>query len=48
MVKVMCSTKDITCNPVTVNYTGGFSIKWNETKAGVTVEASCTGPRLSG
>ena len=30
-----------------VNYTG-FSITWNETLAGVTVEAPCTGVNLKG
>ena len=32
---------------MTVNYTG-FNITWNETLAGVTVEAPCTGDDLSG
>ena len=35
------------CPSVTVNYTG-FSITWNETLAGVTVEAPCTGDDLNG
>ena len=35
------------CNPVTVSYTG-FTITWNKTRAGVTVEAPCTGPGLNG
>ena len=35
------------CNPVYVSYTG-FTISWNKTPVGVTVEAPCTGPGLSG
>ena len=35
------------CPSVTVDY-GGFSITWNETLAGVTVEAPCTGDGLDG
>ena len=38
---------DQSCPSVTVNY-GGFSITWNETLAGVTVEAPCTGDDLDG
>ena len=38
---------DKTCSSVTVAYTG-FSIMWNETLAGVTVEAPCTGDNLNG
>ena len=38
---------DQSCPSVTVNYTG-FRITWNETLAGVTVEAPCTGDDLSG
>ena len=38
---------DQSCPSVTVNYTG-FSITWNETLAGVTVEAPCTGDDLDG
>ena len=38
---------DQSCPSVTVNYTG-FSITWNETLAGVTVEAPCTGDGLNG
>ena len=38
---------DQSCPSVTVNYTG-FSITWNETLAGVTVEAPCTGDNLNG
>ena len=38
---------DKSCPSVTVNYTG-FSITWNETLAGVTVEAPCTGDNLNG
>ena len=30
-----------------VEYTG-FSITWNATKTGITVEAPCTGPGLKG
>ena len=35
------------CPTVTVEYTG-FSITWNKTLAGVTVEAPCTGDNLNG
>ena len=35
------------CNPVTISY-DGFIVEWNKTLAGVTVEASCTGPGLNG
>ena len=38
---------DQSCSSVTVDYTG-FSITWNETLAGVTVEAPCTGDGLDG
>ena len=38
---------EIYCNPVNVSYIG-FTISWNETAVGVTVEAPCTGPGLSG
>ena len=38
---------DQLCDPVTVNYTG-FSITWNETQAGITAEALCTGHGLNG
>lgn len=36
------------CHPVTLNYPGYFSIKWNETKSGVTVDAPCNAPKLNG
>lgn len=35
------------CNPVIVNYSG-FNVTWNETQAGITVEAPCTGHGLNG
>ena len=35
------------CNPAIVEYSG-FSITWNATQAGITVEAPCIGPRLNG
>ena len=35
------------CNPAMVSYSG-FNVTWNETKAGVTAVAPCTGPRLAG
>ena len=38
---------DQSCSSVTVEYTG-FSITWNETTSGVTVEAPCTGDNLNG
>ena len=38
---------DQLCDPVTVDYTG-FSITWNETQAGITAEAPCTGHGLNG
>ena len=38
---------DQSCPAVTANYTG-FSITWNETLAGVTAEAPCTGDNLNG
>ena len=38
---------DQSCFSVTVEYTG-FSITWNETSAGVTLEAPCTGANLNG
>ena len=38
---------DQSCPSVTVTYTG-FSITWNKTLAGVTVEAPCTGDDLNG
>ena len=38
---------DQSCPSVMVNYTG-FSITWNKTLAGVTVEAPCTGDKLNG
>ena len=38
---------DQSCNSIMVSYTG-FSITWNETLVGATVEAACTGPDLNG
>ena len=35
------------CNPAMVSYSG-FNVTWNETKAGVTAVAPCTGPGLAG
>ena len=42
-----CILLDQYCNPVKVEYSG-FSITWNATLAGITVEAPCTGPGLNG
>ena len=40
---------DQSCNAITEEYTDhGFSITWNETLVGVTVEAACTGTGLNG
>ena len=41
------SLLDRYCNPITVPYTG-FSVIWNETLVGSTVEAPCTGRGLNG
>lgn len=38
---------DQSCNPITINYTG-FSVRWNETLVGITVETPCTGHGLNG
>ena len=38
---------DQSCPTVTVEYTG-FSITWNKTLVGATVEAPCTGDNLNG
>ena len=40
-------TIDQFCYPTTVNYTT-FTITWNETQAGATIEAACTGSGLNG
>ena len=38
---------DESCSSEEMEY-NGFTIIWNETQVGVTVEAPCTGPGLNG
>jgi len=39
--------QDQFCDPVTVEYTG-FTITWNKTLVGATIEVPCTGSGLNG
>ena len=46
-IKFIYCYVDQYCNPVIANYSG-FNVTWNETQAGITVEAPCTGHGLNG